>query len=209
MSREDEPGARGDNEPADGRVPGPRSNDSARAPGGSSGRDDFPDLDGHPDLDHYPRPDDYSDLDTGAGRPSRIERPDRGTRLVPRTVKVLLVVIGIEVVMLLFASAFLVSTLLQNAEPDLRLTVVTLMSAVLASLTLAAAGLAILRGRRWGRTPLATWQVLQVLMAMSTFTSQARWLGLVMMALSVTALVALASPGVRRHLSAAEDPAGF
>lgn len=158
-----------------------------RPPGVDDGWDR--ELGGHDPFDEVPDSDERRD-----------PRADRGERLIPRTVKVVLGTVLAELMLLVFAVAFLTSTLLQDAEADARLTVATMASAVIVIVTLLAGGLAVLRGRRWGRTPLVTWQVMQVGVALPTFNSQAWPLGVLLVVLSVIGIVALASPGVRRHV---------
>lgn len=138
----------------------------------------------------------------GPGQSSQVRGQSsqvRGQRLIPRTVTIALAVVGIEVVALLLVAAFLVGLLAQNADTERGVTVATLVFSVLMVGGLTTGGFAILRGRRWGRAPLVTWQLLQLFVAAPALSTA--WpIGAALVALSVVGLATLLSPSVTKHI---------
>lgn len=150
-------------------------------------------------------------VDPGAAktRPGQRSRPDEhGKRLIPRSVKVVLIVVGLEALLMMLMIAYLVSTVAQDVEANTGVTLATIAFTGLMLAGVVAGGFAVLRGRRWGRSPLVGWQLLQIGVA-APAVQAGRWgLGAALVVLSVIGLVALVSPGVARHLHWRELPPG-
>ncbi|PID53618.1 MAG: hypothetical protein CSA58_08925 [Micrococcales bacterium] len=136
---------------------------------------------------------------------SRLAPPDQGASehgatLLPRPVKVALTIVAVEAVGLVLVCAFLIGLLAQNAYTDRGLLLATLVMSVLMLAGLLSGGFAVLVGRRWGRAPLVTWQLLQLFVAGVPALTTAWPIGVLLVALSVLGLAGLLSPGVTRHL---------
>lgn len=140
--------------------------------------------------------------------PSSGDRDEHAERLIPRSVKAALAVVGLEVVMLTLLSAYLVSTVVQDVEANAGVTWATMAFTLLMLIGLLAGAVAVMRGRRWGRSPLVAWQILQLGAAAPSFRTSGWPIGAVLVILGVAGLVALMSPGVTRHLHWREIPPG-
>lgn len=110
--------------------------------------------------------------------------------------KVVLGVVGLEVLALVVGAAALVVALVAgevtSALGDLVLVLLLLLFAWL----LAACGRALWQGRRWGRAPVVTWQLLQGFAALTLWQQTRNAGALVVVAVSLVVVVLMLTPAV-------------
>jgi hypothetical protein len=124
-------------------------------------------------------------------------RSPRPWGLLAAAAAVVVEVLGLVSVVVLYAVL-----ILRSGAVDALGAVLTAVLAALVAAGLLACVRALLAGRRWSRAPILTWQLLQALVSYPLVTTAAgpgiRWLGLVLVALSVVAVVGLFTPAAVR-----------
>lgn len=133
---------------------------------------------------------------------------EHAQRLIPRSVKAALTIVALEALLLALLMAYLISTVIQDVQANSGVTWATMVFTLLMLLGVLAGAMAVLRGRRWGRSPLVAWQVLQLGAAAPSLATSGWPMGSALVALSVIGLATLMSPGVTRHLHWREMPPG-
>lgn len=131
---------------------------------------------------------------------SDVPRPDRPWPLVAALLGVL-----VEVAALAAAGVVLLAEVVLGRAASAASTAATGAFAVFVAVLLAAAARALWRGRRWGRGPLVTWQVLQAAVALSQIGSP--WLVGGLVALAVAVVLGLLSPASIAATSGGGEPA--
>ena len=133
---------------------------------------------------------------------------EHAQRLIPRSVKAALTVVAVEMLLLVLLMAYLISTVIQHVQANSGVTWATMVFTLLMLLGVLGGAIAVLRGRRWGRSPLIAWQVLQLGAAVPSLRTSGWPIGTALIVLSVLGLATLMSPGVTRHLHWRERPPG-
>ncbi|WP_353708664.1 hypothetical protein ABRQ22_04005 [Cellulosimicrobium sp. ES-005] len=92
--------------------------------------------------------------------------PDGGVR--PPALTALLVGVGIEVMVLVVGAVLLLVELARGGSQSFGVSVFLVVFALGVAAVLAASMRGLLRGQRWARSPVATWQILQGVVAISS-----------------------------------------
>ncbi|MCO7274256.1 hypothetical protein [Cellulosimicrobium cellulans] len=92
--------------------------------------------------------------------------PDGGVR--PPALTALLVGVGIEVAVLVVGAVLLLVELARGGSQSFGVSVFLVVFALGVAAVLAASMRGLLRGQRWARSPVATWQILQGVVAISS-----------------------------------------
>jgi len=125
---------------------------------------------------------------------------------------VLLLVVGAvvaEAVALAIVAILSVRALLTADTASTGLSVgVAVLSLAVAAL-LVAAGRALLSGRRWGRAPVLTWQLLQLAVAVPAVQADLAAVPVALLTGSLVVVVGLFVPAVVRHTAGAAEPPTF
>ncbi|BDZ42825.1 hypothetical protein GCM10025865_21240 [Paraoerskovia sediminicola] len=125
----------------------------------------------------------------------------------PAALLVLVAGVGLEVVALVGAAVYLVVRLFTVAEVSLGLSVSLVLLALGVAVALVAASRALLRGRRGGRAPVATWQLLQAIVGATAMQSGATAWGAPLVAVAVVVLVCLVRRSVVEFTTGSRPPA--
>lgn len=119
-------------------------------------------------------------------------------------------VTAVESLLLLGIAVYYLAGLLDGTASDVAGAAVTLALAVLAGALLLLCARQLLRGRRWARAPVLTWQLLQAFVAAPTVDSERAWIGWPLLVASVVVIVGLFVPAVVRATTTADaDPRMF
>ena len=114
-------------------------------------------------------------------------------------------VLALEALGLVVAGGFAVGDLLHGGRAGMDLFLVAFAWGLAAMLLAAARGL--LDGRRWGRSPAVTWQLFQVVLAVTWLQGGAHPVPVVLLVLAVVVVGGIVSPGVTARTTAGR-PAG-
>ncbi len=133
--------------------------------------------------------------------------PDVPDRNPPWPLVAALVGVLVEAIALAVAAVVLVAEVALGRAEAIASTVATGVFAAVLAVVLAAGARALWRGRRWGRGPLVTWQVLQGAVALSQVGSP--WLVALLVGLAAGITVGLLGPGSIAATSVRGGPSPF
>lgn len=147
--------------------------------------------------------DSIPDVDAGAGggRMAGRARSSLPAALVP-----VLAVLVLEALALLTVAALGVRALVVGEARSGGLTAGVVVLALGVAALLVAAARALAAGRRWGRAPALTWQLLQLAVAVPALSSQPAALPAALLVASVVVVVGLFLPAVVRHTAVGGEP---
>lgn len=114
-----------------------------------------------------------------------------------------------EALALLAVAAATVRAALSGDVTSVGLSAGVSVLAVATAVLLLAAGRALAQGRRWGRAPVLTWQLLQLGVAVPALQSDRALVPLALLAASVVVAVGLFLPPVVRHTTGPQGPPAF
>lgn len=110
-------------------------------------------------------------------------------------------------VLALAALSVLIVVDIVSVLPDQRVTMISLAVALLGLAALVFVGArALWQGRRWGRGPVVTWQLLQLLIGVSALGADAWWGTVLPAVVAVVALVGLLAPASRAATDGRAQP---
>ncbi|MFC8922673.1 hypothetical protein [Cellulosimicrobium sp. NPDC057127] len=109
----------------------------------------------------------------------------------PPALTALVAGVGLEVVALLVGAVVLLVELFSGGSASLGVSLFLVVFALGVAALLTAAVRALLHGRRWGRSPVATWQILQGVVAVSSLQAGVTPWVVVALVLAVAVLVLL------------------
>lgn len=119
---------------------------------------------------------------------SNEQNPERSDNRLPLLVAAL---VGIEAVLLLVGAGFLLVEAL-TGQDNLAAAIFLAAIAIVVGAGLAICARGVVRGLRWTRGPVLTWQLLQAGVAMPLSTSRAWWVGVPLLAVSIVVGVLIA-----------------
>lgn len=122
------------------------------------------------------------------GRPSD-PAPVRNPALL-----VALALAGLEALLLLVAAVWSLVSIVTDADPQALVSVALAVVLVLLALLLAVGVRALWHGRRWGRGPVITWQLLQAAITLGMVGLAPSWLVVVLLAACLVIVVGLLLP---------------
>lgn len=125
---------------------------------------------------------------------------------MPGVLAPVLVGLGLEALALLAVAAFAVRAFVAGQAQSVGLTIGVVVLAVGVAALLGAAARALAEGRRWGRAPALTWQLLQLAVAVPGLRSDSPLVSTALVLASVVVLVGLFLPAVVRHTSTGGEP---
>ncbi|MBD5786420.1 hypothetical protein IF650_09525 [Cellulosimicrobium terreum] len=118
--------------------------------------------------------------------------PAEGAGRRPPAVVALVAGVGLEIIALTVAGVVVLVELVAGGSSSLGVSLFLVVFSLGVALVLAASLRALLRGQRWGRSPVATWQILQIVVAVSSLQADGGRVALplgVAIALAVVVLV--------------------
>lgn len=116
---------------------------------------------------------------------------------IPRTLRVVLVVVGVEVLLLVAWAVWSLVALVQGTDAVAGAVFLAVFALAVAAV-LAASARALVRGRRTGRSPVVTWQLLQVGVA-AALLQAGSWLGWALVVPSVAVVGLMLTRPVVEH----------
>ncbi|UFU05529.1 hypothetical protein [Ruania halotolerans] len=102
--------------------------------------------------------------------------PDSPTGSLPRPLRIALLIAALEAVVLVLVGVFGVVSSLQTGGLMLGTNIGMLVILMLFGAFLVTAVRALHHGRRWGRAPVITWQLIQIAVLISSFSNLPWWL---------------------------------
>ena len=146
----------------------------------------------------------------GPSTPSSGPLPDKaGSR--PPALLIVIIGVALEILALVVGAVLVLIEMVTGGSRSLGVSLFLVIFGLGLAALLAASCRALLRGRRWARSPVATWQLLQIVVAVSWLQFTVTFWGFVVLALAVVVLVALMLPPVvaatTRDAARPTDPA--
>lgn len=111
-----------------------------------------------------------------------------------------------EALALLAVAVVTVGALLSGRASSGGLSAGVVLLSLATALLLLAAARALAAGRRWGRAPVLTWQLLQLAVALPAVRADAALIPVALLAASIAGAVGLFLPAVVRHTTADHEP---
>ena len=125
-------------------------------------------------------------------------QPARGSASRPLPLTILVGVLAIEIVALAIVGAVAGAEIFRpNATVGADIFFLVLAWGIAALLAKCARGLQ--RGERWSRSPVMTWQLFQIVIAVTWLTTAVHMGGIVLLGAAVTVIVTLMAPSVVAH----------